>query len=370
MVEVPAMAAVPGWVNLPVVLMRGGTSKGVFLRMTDLPPDRTIRDGLLLRLMGSPDPMQLDGLGGSHSSTSKVMAVGPAADPGTADVDYLFAQVAIDAAVVDYTGNCGNLTAAVAHYAVDEALVAVTEPYTTLRMRNLNTNVVVQATVAVHSGRAAWMGDTVIDGVPGSGAPLVTEYLDPAGSVTGALFPTGERTELLGGHEVSLVDVASPYLFVRSSSLGLRGDELPAELNTRPSLLAELEAMRTEAGRRIGVDSLAIPRMVLLSEGRDLRVQATSMGRVHHALPMTGALCTAAAARLAGTVVHQLCRPPSPGQVGADTGAGAGAGSGDVVRICHPKGAVEATVRVEGDQVRSAGVVRTARRLLSGTAHL
>lgn len=349
-------------VDLPVVLMRGGTSKGVFLRMKDLPADRTIRDGLLLRLMGSPDPMQLDGLGGTHSSTSKVMAVGPAADDDAADVEYLFAQVAIDTAVVDYTGNCGNLTAAVAHYAVDEALVAVTEPLTTVRMRNLNTNVVVKATVMVAGGRAAWLGDTVIDGVPGSGAPLITDYLDPAGSVTGTLFPTGARTELLGGHEVSLVDVASPYLFVRASSFGLGGAEAPSELNTRAALLAELEVLREEAGRRIGVQSMAIPRMVLLSDGADLRVQATSMGRVHHALPMTGALCIAAAARLNGTVVQQVCRAPS--------GAGVGAGSLDVVRICHPKGSVEATVRIDGEQVLSAGVVRTARRLLSGMAHL
>jgi 2-methylaconitate cis-trans-isomerase PrpF len=222
--------------------------------------------------------------------------------------------------------------------------------------------VVVQATVVVNDGRAAWVGDTVIDGVPGSGAPLITDYLDPAGSVTGKLFPTGARTELLGGHEVSLVDVASPYLFVRSASFGLAGTETPAELNTRPALLAQLETLRTEAGHRIGVHSLAIPRMVLLSDGEDLRVQATSMGRVHHALPMTGALCTAAAARLVGTVVQQVCRPPS--------GRGIGAGALDVVRICHPKGSVEATVRIDGDVVLAAGVVRTARRLLSGTAHL
>ncbi len=308
--------------------------------------------------------MQLDGLGGTHSSTSKVMAVGPAADRAVADVEYLFAQVAIDTAVVDYTGNCGNLTAAVAHYAVDEGMVAVTEPTTTLRMRNLNTNVVVQATVVVQGRRAAWLGDTVIDGVPGSGAPLVTDYLDPAGSVTGKLFPTGARAEQLCGHQISLVDVASPYLFVRSASFGLRGDESPAELNARPALLSELEALRTEAGRAIGVDSMAIPRMVLLSEGRDLRVQATSMGRVHHALPMTGALCTAAAARLIGTVVQQVCRAPS------DPGLGVASGSVDMVRICHPKGSVEATVRIDGERVLAAGVVRTARRLLSGTAHL
>ncbi len=345
--------------DLPVVLMRGGTSKGVFIRMADLPVDPARRDRLLLRLMGSPDPMQLDGLGGTHSSTSKVMAVGPAAEPG-ADVDYLFAQVAVDQAVVDYTGNCGNLTAAVAHYAVDEGLVAPCPPQTVLRLRNLNTAVVVRATVAVRAGRAAWEGDTVIDGVPGSGAALITDYLEPAGSVTGALFPTGARREGLDGHDVSIVDVASPYVFAAASAFGLAGTESPAELNARPELLAALEALRVAAGRRIGVDSLAIPRLVLVSPGEDLRVLATSMGRVHHAVPMTGALCIAAAARLPGTLVHALARPAT----------GAVSPAGEVVRIWHPKGSVQATVCIEGDQVRSAGVVRTARRLLTGTAHL
>lgn len=344
--------------DLPVAIMRGGTSKGVFLALDALPTDPAERDRLLLRLMGSPDPMQLDGLGGTHSSTSKVMAVGPARAPG-ADVDYLFAQVAVDEPVVDLTGNCGNLTAAVGHYAIDEGLVPAREPATVVRLRNLNTGVVIEATVPVADGRAASDGDTVIDGVPGTGAPLVTDYLDPAGSVTGALFPTGHRVEDLAGHRVSIVDVSSPYVFLAAVSVGLTGHELPADLNARADLLAELEAVRSDAGGRIGVDSRAIPRLVLVAPGCDVRVLATSMGRVHHAVPITGALCIGAAARLAGTVVHELTRPTNGSP-----------GAADVVRIEHPKGAVEATVRLDGDRVVAAGVVRTARRLLTGTAHL
>lgn len=349
--------------DLPVAIVRGGTSKGVFLHLDLLPADPAERDRLLLRLMGSPDPMQLDGLGGTHSSTSKVMAVGPAAEPG-ADVDYLFAQVAVDEPVVDLAGNCGNLTAAVGHYAIDEAMVpqlvaGAAGSTTVVRLRNLNTGVVIRATIPVTAeGRAAWEGDTVIDGVPGTGAAIVTDYLDPGGSVTGKLFPTGGRAEDLGGHIASIVDVSSPYLFLAASSFGLTGHEATAELNGRPDLLAELEQLRAEAGRRIGVASKAIPRTVLVAEGRDLRVLATSMGRFHHAVPMTGALCIGAAARLAGTVVHHVTRPE-------------GDGAGSVVRIEHPKGAVEATVEIDGDDhVASAGVVRTARRLMTGTAHL
>ncbi|MCC6438395.1 MAG: 4-oxalomesaconate tautomerase [Acidimicrobiales bacterium] len=350
--------------DLAVAIVRGGTSKGVFIRLDALPAGLADRDRLLLRLMGSPDPMQLDGLGGTHSSTSKVMAVGPSGDPSCA-VDYLFAQVAVDQPVVDTSGNCGNLTAGVAHYAVEEGLVPATEPQARFLMRNLNTGVVVRATVAVRGGRACSEGDTVIDGVPGSGAALATEYLDPAGSVTGALFPTGQRCELLDGVEVSIVDVATPYLFAAASSFGLTGAESPAELNARPELLARLESLRGAAGRRIGVDSLAVPRLVLCSPGSMLRVQATSMGKVHHALPMTGALCTGAAMLLEGTVAHRYAAGLP------EVGDRAGAGPGPViVRIEHPKGSVETSVELAGDVVRAAGVIRTARRLLTGTAHL
>ena len=348
--------------ELAVVIMRGGTSKGVFIALDALPEDQHERDRVLLRLMGSPDPMQLDGLGGTHSSTSKVMAVGPAATD-QADVDYLFAQVAVDQPVVDYAGNCGNLTAAVAHYALDQGLVEVVAPRTVLRMRNLNTDVIVRATVEVADGRAAWQGDTVIDGVPGSGAPLVTEDLDPAGSVTGALFPTGQRRDRLEGferYEVSLVDVSSPYLFLNAAELGLSGEESTAELNGRPELLNELEGLRRAGGRRIGIDSLALPRLVLVSPGRDVRVLATSMGTFHHAVPMTGALCIGVAAVLPDTVVHQVAAAPPAGTVPGQL----------VVRIEHPKGAVETTVTLDGDRVVAAGVIRTARRLLSGIAHL
>jgi 2-methylaconitate cis-trans-isomerase PrpF len=266
--------------------------------------------------------------------------------------------------VVDLAGNCGNLTAAVAHYAVQEGLAPAIEGATQFTMRNLNTAVVVRATVQVRNGRARSDGDTVIDGVPGSGAPLVTDYLDPAGSVTGKLFPTGSRTDRIGGWDVSVVDVATPYVFVAASAFGLDGSEPPAELNGRLDLLAELEGLRTAAGRAIGVDSLAVPRLVLCSPGDALRVQATSMGKVHHALPMTGALCTGAAARLEGTVAHRIAAESTPTRrIDVES-------TRRVVRIEHPKGAVEATIELDGHEVRAAGVVRTARRLLTGTAHL
>jgi 2-methylaconitate cis-trans-isomerase PrpF len=280
------------------------------------------------------------------------------------NVDYLFAQVGVDRAVVDLAGNCGNLTAAVGPYAVDEGLVEVPVPgaaATVVMLRNLNTGVRIRATVPLDGGRAAWRGSCAIDGVPGTGAPVLTEYLEPAGSVTGRLLPTGSAVDRVEGVDVSVVDVASPHVFVRAADLGIGGGEAPADLNGRSQLLARLESLRVACGRAIGVDSAAIPRLILVSapatETADLRVRATSMQVVHHATPITGALCTAAAAVIPGTVAHAVARP--------------GAGASGVVALEHAKGRVEATVELdEGGEVRAAGVVRTARRLLAGTAYV
>ncbi|HYY99917.1 MAG TPA: PrpF domain-containing protein [Candidatus Binatia bacterium] len=360
---------------LRVTLMRGGTSKGVFLRSGDLPEAGPERDALLLELMGTPDPMQIDGLGGTHSSTSKVMAVGPASEPDV-DVDYLFAQVGIDTAVVDYAGNCGNLTAAVGHYAVDEGLVDVCEPVTAVRLRNLNTGVRVLAHVPVAEGRALSAGSQWIAGVPTPGAPIWNEYLDPAGSVFGTLFPTGVPRESLvvgsGRVDVSIVDVTHPVAFVWAAEAGLAGDERPAELNGRPELLARLEALRGACAVRLGRvgraedaagASATVPRLVLVGrdggdDDSDLRVLGLSVGRVHHALPITSTLCTAAAAGLPGTLPHEAARLD---------------GSCERIRIGHPRGVVEGSVSLEPGVppwVRSVGIVRTARRLLDGTAYL
>jgi hypothetical protein len=364
--------------RLRVVLMRGGTSKGVFVRDGDLPPAGPGRDGLLLRLMGSPDPMQLDGLGGSHSSTSKVMSVSGSGRPDT-DVEYLFAQVAIDRAHVDYGGNCGNLTTAVGPYAIDEGLVTPCGSVTPVRMLNRNTGTRIIAHVPVAGGRAATAGDCAVAGVPGTGAPVVTEYLDPAGAVLGALFPTGRpcdvvRTPRTGPVGVSLIDVAGPVAFVRAADLGLDPLMAPAAANADPALLGRLEELRAECAVLAGlaVDrgtalalSPALPRLALVGDGHpglagDFTLRALSMQRMHHACPMTVLLCAAAAARLPGTVPHAAARP-----------GGGPAASGGTVLVAHPKGVAAATVRL-GDRtaVHSVSITRTARRLLAGEAYL
>ncbi|UGQ13375.1 hypothetical protein LO772_07140 [Yinghuangia sp. ASG 101] len=353
---------------IPAVLMRGGTSKGVFVRAEHLPPPGPERDDLLLRVMGSPDATQIDGMGGTFSSTSKVVVVEPG---GPDELTYWFAQIGVDRPIVDWSGNCGNLTSAVGPYAVDEGLVRVTEPVTRLRLRNGNTGVTIEAEVPVADGRAATTGDLAIAGVPGTGAPVVTRYLDPGGAVLGATFPTGSRVDEIDVDgtrvRVSVVDVSHPYAFVRATDVGLPDESrlTPAELNGDAGLLARVERVRAACAVRVGAAPTAdaaaevapiVPRIVLVhpDDDADVRATAFSMGVVHRALPMTAALCLGAAARLDGTVVAEAAKAP-----------------GEEVRIRHPRGIASAFVETRSgpEPIRSVGVVRTARRLMDGRVY-
>ncbi|GAA2207348.1 2-methylaconitate cis-trans isomerase PrpF [Nonomuraea monospora] len=346
---------------IPAVLMRGGTSKGLFLHARDLPPPGPGRDALILDLMGSPDPMQIDGLGGTHSSTSKVIVVEPGRDGD--DVCYWFAQVGIDQPIVDWSGNCGNLTTAVGPFAIDEGLVAAVEPVTRVRLRNGNTGVRVLAEVPVRDGRARADGEHHIPGVRRSGAPVVTRYLDPG---------RGEASSqvLDGSAGVTILDVTHPYVFALARDLGVDlAAPRPAELNGDADLLVRVERLRGAAavalGRATSPDRAAqespiVPRIVLVGEpaddGHHVTALGVSMGKIHHTLPMTGALCLAAAVRLPGTV---------PSAVASGV-------TGEEVRIRHPQGVVEVLADVDpsgGSPVRSVGVTRTARRLMAGTVH-
>jgi 2-methylaconitate isomerase len=363
--------------RLRVVLMRGGTSKGVFVREGDLPAAGPRRDGLLLRLMGSPDPMQLDGLGGSHSSTSKVLAVSPS-DRQDTDVEYLFTQVGIDQAHVDYRGNCGNLTTAVGPYAIDEGLVRASGPVTRVRMLNRTTGSRIIAHVPVADGQATTSGNCVVAGVPGSGAPVITEYLDPAGAVLGALLPTGSARDVVlaprsGQVEFSLADVAGPVVFARATHLGLDPLPAPAAANADADLLGRLEELRGACAVLAGLAadrdtargaSPALPRLALVGDGHqdrpgDFSLRVLSMQRVHHACPVTVLLCAAAASLLPGTVPHQAARPRDGGSAGGGT-----------VLVAHPRGVAAATVRIGEGSVHSVSITRTARRLLAGEAYL
>lgn len=356
--------------------MRGGTSKGVFVRDGDLPAAGPRRDAFILSLMGSPDPMQIDGLGGTHSSTSKLVSV-RRSEREDAEIDYLFAQVGVDVATVDYAGNCGNLAAAVGPYAIDEGLMEATGPRARVRLYNRNTGSLIHVRVPVSGGRFEPDGDFALAGVPGTGSEIVTEYLDPEGSVLGSALPTGQPVDMLapaGGRPVraSLVDVSGPVAFVLASDLEVSIDMSPAAANADPRFLDRLESVRAAAAVRLGLAAdpavatratPALPRLALIgrahparSEAHHLAILATSMQRMHHACPLTVLMCAAAALHIPGTLPQLYGQAPS----------------GERVSLAHPKGIAAVGVRVSGTsgRVRSVWVSRTARRLLAGRAYV
>jgi len=372
---------------MPVTIMRGGTSKGVFVRQADFIgwDDAALRDRIIKALMGTPDPMQIDGLGGTHSSTSKVMVVGPGLREGI-DLEYTFVQVGIDLPIVDYRGNCGNLTAAVTPFALAEGLTRAQAPLARVMMWNANTRKRILAEVPYGRAGVVEEGDFQIDGVPGSGAPITTHFYEPAGSVTGRLFPTSRPRDAVrtsrGEFEVSIVDVTNPFVFVRAADLELDCTELSSAVNANPEILALLEEIREQAAVLAGIhaDSAAaaksnMPAIGFVAPPRDyvtvggaritagqvdLLGRVVSVRRVHHAYAGTGAMCTAAAARLAGTIPHEVA---------------AARGNGGRVTIGHSKGTVSAGVEIgsgaDGRQtVTSVSIARTARRIMRGEAYI
>lgn len=372
---------------LPAVFMRGGTSKGVFFHARDLPAERAAVDRIFLSALGSPDPYgrQLDGMGGGISSLSKAVVIGPPTRPD-ADVDYTFAQVAVDRPAVDWRDNCGNLSAAVGPFAVDEGLVRPAADdwgEALVRIHQVNTRKLIHARFPLRDGRAAVRGDFAIAGVPGTGARIRLDFLAPGGTQTGALLPTGRAVDVLevggfGPLRATLVDAANPAVFVAAADLGLSGAESPDELENAAGLMDLLDRVRRSAGvaMRLGASpgdvGLASPRVAVVAgplaastldgraldpEEHDVTVRMLSMGRPHRAVPMTGAMALAVACRIEGSVPHAL--------------AAKGGGPADEVRVAHPSGtlAVGAEVRPEGGggwRAESAVVFRTARRLMHG----
>lgn len=343
--------------SVPCVLMRGGTSKGPFFLASDLPADTAERDRLLLEVMGSGHPLQIDGIGGGNALTSKVAIIDRASRPD-ADVDYLFAQVRVDQRVVDTAPNCGNMLAAVGPYAIERGLVPARHPRTQVRIHNVNTGKVIVATVETPNGQVSYLGDTRIAGAPGTASPISLSFLDAAGARTGKLLPTGLASEWIDDVEVSLVDCAMPLVLMRADALGLRGDEPPAQLNADAALLARIEAIRVEAGHRMGIADAAdrvIPKPVLLAapqHGGQLQVRYFMPHQCHTALAITGAVGLATAAVTAGTLAHTMVGDvPVP----------------STITLEHPSGSLAVGLsRAAGSEAVIASVVRTARRLFEG----
>ena len=375
--------------RLPAVFMRGGTSNAVVFHAKDLPRDRAQWDEIFLAAIGSPDPYgrQLDGMGGGVSSVSKVCVVGPSSRPD-ADIDYTFAQVQVKKAEVDYSANCGNMSSAMGPFAVDEGIFKVAGAEAVVRIHNTNTKKIIQARFSMDEGLSEVDGDLAIPGVSGTGSPVRLEFLQPGGATTGKLLPTGNVTDVLdvpgvGRLTVSMVDAANATVFVRAADLGLTGTEMPDALEGNADIMKKLGAIRVAASVAMGITKTpeeaakksSVPFVGFVSEAQDailltgetikardidLTARMLSNGQPHRALPLTVSLCTAVAARIEGSVVHQVARATN------DLNA--------PIRIAMPSGILTVAANVQNKDglwhAEQGAFYRTQRRLFEGYVYV
>jgi len=372
--------------KIPAIYMRGGTSKGLFFHDKHLPDDPITRDAVLLAAYGSPDPnrRQMDGVGGAVSTASKVAIISPSESPDY-DVVYNFGQVSIDRPIIDYKGNCGNISSAVGPFAVDEGLVPAVEPITRVRIHQKNTDKLIIAEVPVKNGRFDEEGEYAIAGVPGANAKIILRFDDPGGALTGKLFPTGNVRDVLdvpdvGKIELTVIDAANPVILVPAAALGLSGLEID-EVDKDASIRQRLENIRCAVSVEIGLTetmeeanlrSQAVPKIAFISaaktyqtvEGKtieetdvDLVGRFMSMGTLHKSYAVSGAVATVGAMMIPGTVAHDLLKP--------------GADKKEMLSIGHPGGIIEVGAVIEETNgtyhYREAALGRTARRLMEGS---
>lgn len=348
-------------VAIPCMLMRGGTSKGPYFDARDLPTDPAARDRVLLSAMGSPDVRQVDGLGGADSLTSKAAIVSKSDRPGV-DVEYLFAQVAIDQEVVDVGPSCGNMLSGVAPFAIENGLVSAAADETRVMIFNINTSSLIEAIVQTPNGKVNYEGSTHIDGVPGGAAPLFLNFMDIVGSKTGTLLPTGQVTDRINGITVTCIDVAMPMVLMNAHDLGLTGYESRDEIDTNRALFDVVEPIRIEAGLRMGLGDVSrkvIPKIGILSPPqRDGTVCSRyfTPWKLHAAHAVTGAICVASACALEGSVASHLLDGPldSPSDIGIE----------------HPSGRIDVRLEMSGSgaslNIQRAGILRTTRLIMRG----
>lgn len=374
---------------LRCVILRGGTSRGVYFHENELPSDRELRDKIILDVFGSPDVREIDGLGGADILTSKVCIIGPSKRED-ADVDYTFGQVIIDEPIVDYGINCGNLSAGVGPFAIDEGIVKPVEPMTRVRIYNTNTKKVLIAEIPVKDGKAVVEGDYRIDGVPGTGAKIALDFAATAGTIRGVLLPTGKARETLkvdgiGEITVSIVDAANPTVFAFAEDIGIEGMERFQDLLSNHEVWRKAEAIRGTAaqilgivkdGKKADVESPTGPFSAFVSrasnyfsgvtgeeikaETIDLRSIVSAAHQVHRAYPVTGTVCTGTAAMIEGTIVNEVLSERAK-----KTG---------IIWIGHPAGRIDVEVKVEKEGkhlvLKKAVLFRTARRIMEGYVYL
>ncbi len=341
--------------------MRGGTSKGGYFLRDDLPTDAAARDALLLGIMGSPDIRQIDGLGGADPLTSKVAVVSKSEREGV-DVDYLFLQVFVDQPIVTDAQNCGNILAGVGPFAIERGLIEAQDGETQVTIYMENTGQVAVARVQTPNGKVSYTGDAKIDGVPGSSAPVPIEFKDTAGSSCGALLPTGNVSDVVEGVEVTMIDNGMPCVVMWASDMGISGEETPEELEGNAALRAKLEAIRLACGPMMNLGDVtekSVPKMTMVSAPRDggaISTRTFIPHRCHKNIGVLGAVSVATACLLEGSPAYDLAQR--------------GEGAERSLAVEHPTGemTVVATLNETGD-VRSAAILRTARKLMDGTAY-
>jgi 2-methylaconitate cis-trans-isomerase PrpF len=372
--------------KIPCAIYRGGTSKPIFFLEADLPKSAQERDRAVLRVFGSPDVRQIDGLGGADPLTSKVAYIGPSSIP-KADLNYTFGYVGISQPVIDYTGNCGNTSAAVGPFALLRGLIQPVEPITRVRIYNTNTKKIILAEFKVANGEFVSEGDFTIDGVPGSGSKILLDFVGSGGAVTGKLLPTGKVREevkfpTLGTLEVSMVDAANPFVFVRAADLGLRGNETMDEFGNNEAALKKCEEIRSVVAEIMGIakreeatsKSPGVPKIAVVAPPApyatpkglvetsqiDVIARMTALQRLHKAYAVTGAVCLGAAAKIAGTIVNDIYRKTQPDNPPA-------------VRIGHPTGKLQVEITIEKQngelELTKAALARTARLLMDGNVY-
>jgi 2-methylaconitate cis-trans-isomerase PrpF len=372
---------------LRCAIVRGGTSKGVFIMKNELPKEPAKRDAVIRAIYGSPDVRQIDGLGGADVLTSKLAIISPSSRQD-ADVDYTFGQVSFETDLVDYGGNCGNISSAVGPFAIDEGLVEPIEPVTTVRIHMTNSNSILVAEVPVKNGKAMVEGDFAIDGCPGTGAKITLDWSDTVGGITGKLLPTGNSLDVIEidgvKYSVSIVDAGNPLVFIDAAALKMQGIETPQEIEANKSLMETIEKIRSQAAFMCGIvekaeyatkkspyapfvaivsppaEYRAINGEMVREEDSDLVVRLLFMLKMHKTYPVTGTVCTGAAVRIPGSIAWGALREQAKSQPS--------------VRIGHPGGviSVEAIAEETGGQIKmkKIGVYRTARRIMDGYVYV
>ncbi|NIZ09559.1 4-oxalomesaconate tautomerase [Pseudooceanicola sp. HF7] len=348
-------------VPVPYLFMRGGTSRGPYFLASDLPADRDHLAQVLISVVGAGNARNIDGIGGGTAVTTKVAILSKSTRPD-ADVDYFFAQVGVEEAMVDFSPTCGNILVGVGPAAIEMGLVPVAGPVTQVKIHAVNTGALVEAEVQTPDGAVDYDGDLRIDGVPGTAAPVALNFLEVVGSRTGALFPTGNAIDVIDGIEVSLTDVAMPMMIARAADFGVTGHESLEELDAMPDLFTRMEAIRLEAGKRMGLGDVTrsvVPKIGLIAaprNGGNFAARYFMPWQTHPTLAVTGSQCLAACALAPGTVAEGLAVKPE--------------GPAATVVIEHPIGVMEVRVKFsdgpEGFAFHSAGVTRTARMIARG----